>query len=283
MSDGPLLVTGATGFVGSHVVEQALAAGHAVIATGRDAERFSDLPFAGGVRFIACDLHRDPAPLCAVANEVRALLHLAWPDLPDYRNPSHVTHHLGADARFLKQMVGAGLRRIVGVGTCLEYGLREGELSEDMPTDPMLPYPIAKDALRRLITMILDADTVSVAWARLFYMYGPRQNPGSLMALLDTAIERGDAEFLMSGGQQLRDYLPVEEVARRLIRLALADASGIFNVCSGDAVSVETLVRQRIAQMNANTVPKLGVYEYPDYEPMAFWGDSRRFEALNSA
>lgn len=195
MSDGPLLVTGATGFVGSHVVEQARAAGHAVVATGRDAERFSGLPFAGGVRFIACDLHRDPAPLCAVANDVSALLHLAWPDLPDYRNPSHVTHHLGADTRFLQQMVGAGLRRIVWVGTCLEYGLREGELSEDMPTDPSLPYPIAKDALRRLITTILDADTVSV----------------------------------------------------------------------------ETLVRQRIAQMNANTVPKLGVYEYPDYEPMAFW------------
>jgi nucleoside-diphosphate-sugar epimerase len=280
VSGGPVIVTGATGFVGSHVVEQAVMLGLDVIATGRDADRFSALPFVRDVRFIASDLHDDPASISAIAEEASALIHLAWPDLPDYRNSRHVSQHLDADVRLLKILFDAGLRRLVGVGTCLEYGLREGQLDEAMPTDPQLAYPQAKDALRNQIETSLAGRDASFAWARLFYMHGPRQNPRSLLAQLDAAIERGDEEFAMSGGQQLRDYLPVEKVARRLLALARTNtASGIFNICSGVPVSIEDLVSAHIQKHGSTIRPKLGVYDYPDYEPMAFWGSTEKFSA----
>jgi nucleoside-diphosphate-sugar epimerase len=286
---GLILVTGATGFVGSHVVEQAILAGHPVIATGRKASTFEQLPFSRGVRFIECDLHKDWSPLLDVAGDVAALIHLAWPDLPDFRNARHVSVHLGADARFVLAMLDAGLPMMVGVGTCLEYGIREGALVETMRADPQLPYPIAKDTLRRLFLPAFSEKGRAMRWARLFYMYGPRQNARSLLSQLDHAIAEGKDRFPMSGGQQVRDYLPVEEVARRLVTLAAAPVTtpaialatdGIFNICSGQPQTVEALVRNHIAQRSAIIEPELGVYPYPDYEPMSFWGETNRFTSL---
>jgi dTDP-6-deoxy-L-talose 4-dehydrogenase (NAD+) len=78
----------------------------------------------------------------------------------------------------------------------------------------------------------------------------------------------------MSGGEQLRDYLPVREVARRLVRLALTPRDlGPVNVCSGTPISVRRLVEGWIKEHGWKIELKLGALPYPDYEPMAFWGE----------
>ncbi len=278
--EGPMLiVTGATGFVGGHVVEAALSAGREVLALGRDRAKAEAARWAGKAAFVALDLH-DPASLEAAPwAAAEAVLHLAWPGLPNYRDPAHVTDYLPADARFLASIEALGARRIVIAGTCFEYGLKSGGLAEETSCEPILPYPIAKNALRQLL--FAGPRTAEIAWARLFYMHGPGQNPRSVLAQLDAAIGRGDASFPMSGGEQLRDYLPVETIADRLVRLALAKgAAGAFNICSGAPISVRRLVEERVAARGAEIALELGAYPYPDYEPMAFWGDGRKFASL---
>ena len=112
-------------------------------------------------------------------------------------------------------------------------------------------------------------------------MYGEGQNPNSLLPLLDKAIDRGDAVFNMSGGEQLRDYLPVTGVTERLVRLMEhPELSGIVNICNGVPISVRHLVENRIDERGANIKINLGHYPYPDYEPMAFWGDSKKFNVI---
>jgi len=271
-----LIITGATGFVGGHVVEAALARGHTVTAVGRDKAKAAGTAWASRVRFVAVDLHSegfDPS----VLGDANAMLHLAWPGLPSYRDPAHLERHLPANARFIERMLAAGLRRLVITGTCLEYGITNGPLSEAMPSAPMLPYAMAKDALRQRIEARMPS-AATLIWARLFYMHGPGQNPKSILAQLDAAVARGDAAFPMSRGEQLRDYLPVTEVARRLVRLAETQgASGIYNICSGEPISIRRLVEARIAERGAAIQPELGRYPYLDYEAMAFWGDGSRY------
>ena len=81
----------------------------------------------------------------------------------------------------------------------------------------------------------------------------------------------------MSGGEQLRDYLPVDEVASRLARLVeRPHCEGTFNVCAGVPVSIRQLVEHHIAKRGASIELNLGYYPYPEYEPMAFWGDPRK-------
>lgn len=272
-----LIVTGATGFIGGHVVASALARGHRVTAVGRNEAKAMAAGWARQVDFVGADIHArgfDPAAL----GEADAMLHLAWPGLADFRDQAHLETHYPADVRFLDAMLAAGLPRLLVTGTCLEYGIRYGPLSEAMAAAPVLPYAMAKDAVRRRLEGHLPAGATH-AWARLFYMHGPGQHPKSVLAQLDAAIDRGDSVFPMSGGEQLRDYLPVGEVARRLVRLAESPyASGIFNICSGLPVSIRRLVEERIAERGAAIALGLGHYPYPDYEAMAFWGDGMKYE-----
>jgi dTDP-6-deoxy-L-talose 4-dehydrogenase (NAD+) len=268
-----VLVTGATGFIGRHTVTRLLQKGYRVTAVARDATRAMDMPWFDRVHFLACDIHcPDTGPDLFGSQD--AVMHLAWPGLPDYKSFVHMEETLPADYRFLKKMICSGIKNLVVTGTCFEYGMQNGMLDENMPTCPTTPYGLAKDSLRKFLEMLRTEHPFAMKWARLFYTYGEGQNPGSLLAQLNGAIDRGDTVFNMSGGEQLRDYLPVEHIAEALVALMESAAfEGIVNVCSGRPVSVRRLVEQHIAHRGASIALNPGYYPYPDYEPMAFWGD----------
>ena len=80
----------------------------------------------------------------------------------------------------------------------------------------------------------------------------------------------------MSGGDQLRDYLPVNEVAERLVKAGLQERiNGVINICSGKPISVRSLVEQRMRERGRMLHLELGHFPYPVHEPMAYWGDDR--------
>ncbi|MEH2487031.1 NAD-dependent epimerase/dehydratase family protein [Bradyrhizobium sp. AZCC 2230] len=267
-------VTGATGFVGRHVVHELLQRGHSVTAIARDAARAQAMPWARQATFIVCDLITDHAKLLSEHALPDALVHLAWPGLPNYRNFFHVGTNLRSDLKFLPAAVAAGIPQIMVAGTCLEYGMQNGPLAEDFATVPHTPYGFAKDTLRKSLQMLQQEHPFTLQWMRLFYMFGEGQNPNSLLAHLDRAIDQGDAVFNMSMGDQLRDYLPIEEVAVNFV-LALqhpAICNGIINCSSGRPTSVVDLVTRRCIERGSGIRLNRGHFPYADYEPMAFWG-----------
>jgi nucleoside-diphosphate-sugar epimerase len=267
-----ILVTGATGFLGRHLVTELAVAGHQILAVARNPDRLSDMPWRNSVSLLACDIHSaDLETALAFAPDL--LVHLAWPGLPNYRQAFHFERNLPADYRFLKRAVECGIGRILVTGTGAEFGLLSGALAEDATTDPYNAYGIAKDSLRRFLQHLQLSQPFVLQWVRLFHIYGPGQNPGSLLAQLDRAVEEGATSFDMSGGEQLRDYLPVQEVARRIsLLVSRPDIQGVINCCSGTPISVKQLVEKRIAELGAKLELNLGAYPYPDYEPMAYWG-----------
>jgi len=278
-----VLVTGATGFVGRHVVQQLLVRGHSVVAVARDIERARRLPWYGQVEFIQCDLHDDYRSALAGDRIPDALVHLAWPGLPNYRDYFHLGRNLPADLAFLESAVRAGVPQLIVAGTCLEYGMQHGPLGEDMETRPTTPYGLAKDMLRKSLEMLQAEVPFTLQWMRLFYMHGEGQNPNSLLAQLDRAIEENRAVFDMSPGDQLRDYLPIRTVAENFtLVLEHPDCEGVINCCSGRPVSVVDLVRQRCEERGSGIRLNRGHYPYPDYEPLAFWGVPSKLEALRA-
>lgn len=299
-----VLVTGATGFVGRHVVAALLARGCAVTVLCRDPAKVRALPWgptgapvdnaAGGVvndvvkgaqiAVIPGDIASlSPAQLDRLAAH-EVVLHLAWEGLPNYKAETQVTEVLPRHLAFLTQLVERGARRLLVTGTCLEYGLVEGALAEDLEPRPVTAYGRAKDGLRQGLEPVCAAHGASLVWARLFYMHGPGQSEKSLLSQLDRAITAGEKTFNMSGGEQLRDYLPVTDVADRLVRLALADAAqGVINCASGKPVSVRRLVEEHLRGRGANLALNLGHYPYPDYEPMRFWADTTKLAAALAA
>ena len=278
-----IMVTGATGFVGRHVVNQLLACGHSVIAIARDIKRAQAMPWFEHVEFIQCDLHDSFWPIFQSDNLPDALIHLAWPGLPNYRDFFHISRNLPSDLAFLEAAVISGVSHLIVAGTCLEYGIQYGPLVEDMETKPTTPYGFAKDALRKSLQLLQKERAFTLQWMRLFYMYGEGQNVNSLLAQLDRAIDDGSLIFNMSVGDQLRDYLPIQEVAENFV-LALENpqCDGVIDCCSGRPISVFDLVRQRCLDKMSNIQLNRGYYPYPDYEPLAFWGVPTKLTALRS-
>lgn len=271
-------LAGAGGFVGRHVL-RALAArpGLDLVVLGRSP--VDDLP--AGAAQISCDIRDAGAGIYAQLGRVDLLIHLAWGGLPNYRSLHHLDEELSGQFRFLRRMVEEGLPALQVTGTCYEYGMANGPQREEVTATPSNPYGFAKAALLRQLQFLRVRTPFRLTWARLFYMYGAGQAPGALYPLLCAAVARGDATFPMSGGEQLRDYLPVEQVADTLVRLAVDHQdAGVVNVCSGEPISIRRLVEGWIEAHGWSIRPDLGRYPYPDYEPLAFWGVRDKLDAL---
>jgi dTDP-6-deoxy-L-talose 4-dehydrogenase (NAD+) len=272
-------VTGAAGFVGRHVVRQLAARGADVVAVLRPASNISEL--SGVNKLVQIDVAAPPADAYDAMGRPDCLIHLAWGGLPNYRSLHHFETELPSHYRFLRQLIDEGLPNVVVSGTCFEYGMQSGALSEDIPCVPDNPYGFAKDSLRRQLQMFKARSGFKLTWARLFYVYGEGQASNSLYPLLKAAAERGDERFDMSGGEQLRDYLPIRTTADDLARLALLNRdNGIVNVCSGQPISVRRLVEGWLLENGWTMQLNLGHYPYPDYEPLAFWGNGNRLKSL---
>jgi nucleoside-diphosphate-sugar epimerase len=279
-----VMVTGATGFVGRHVVNELLVRGHSIVAIARDAKRAREMPWLDRVEFIQCDLHESFQPLLQPECLPDAIVHLAWPGLPNYRDFFHISKNLPADLAFLEAAVKSGVPHMLVAGTCLEYGMQFGPLTEEMETTPTTPYGFAKDTLRKALEILQKEKSFTLQWMRLFYMYGEGQNKNSLLAQLDRAIEERQPIFNMSIGDQLRDYLPIQEVAEKLV-LALQNpkVGGVINCCSGRPISVLDLVQQRRDAKASKIKFNRGYYPYLDYEPLAFWGIPSKLTRIRSS
>jgi dTDP-6-deoxy-L-talose 4-dehydrogenase (NAD+) len=277
-----IAVTGATGFVGCHVLQQLAARGIETVAVAR-----TESPPAADARrieWVCMDIVNAPEDAFDRLGRPDVLIHLAWGGLPNYRSLHHFETELPAQYRFLKSLVEAGLTDLMVTGTCFEYGMQSGPLHEDLETRPANPYGFAKDTLRRQLRYLQTVRPFNLGWARLFYLFGEGQAENSLLPQLQRAVARGDTAFDMSGGEQLRDYLPVSEAACHLVNLAEQRVDlGVVNVCSGRPVSVRGLVEGWIRDNGWSIALNLGRYPYPDYEPMAFWGDRTRLDGLLAA
>ena len=271
-------VTGAAGFIGRHVLAELARRGVQIVAVDRDVAPVGCRNAA--VEVVEMDLSRTGADSFERLGCPDVLMHLAWGGLPNYRSLHHFETELPAQYAFLRRMVEGGLKSLLVTGTCYEYGMQSGALREDMDTRPNTPYASAKDALRRQLEFLRSEHPFALTWARLFYLYGEDQPRNALYPQLKAAVVRGDKTFNMSGGEQQRDYLSVDDVASLLVQVALLQKNvGVVNICSGNPITVKALVERWIAEKSWSIKLNLGFYPYPDYEPMAFWGDRTRLES----
>ena len=274
-----VLVTGATGFIGRHVVAKLYDDGYDVIAITRDLKKLDGLK--GVTRCVEMDISSFPEDAFDRLGRPEVVIHLAWDGLPNYGSLHHFEQEVPRQYAFLKGLIEAGLPSLLVTGTCFEYGMQSGPLSENLPSFPTNPYGFAKDILRRQLEYLQKNKPFNLTWCRLFYMYGEGQPAGSLYSQLKAAVTRGDVVFNMSGGEQLRDFLPVTKIAHYLVSLAGCKASaGLVNVCAGKPVSVRSLVESWLEEHGWKIKLNLGHYPYSEYEPMAFWGDAKRLKTF---
>lgn len=278
-----VLVTGATGYIGTYLIEILLKKGYAIIASSSNVNSAINKPWFKDVVY-------KPLDFSAINEEINyfeyfdkpdILIHLTWEGLPNYLEAFHTDQNLLRHKLFLKNLIDHGLTDITVTGTCLEYGMQEGCLVETLNCEPQNAYGKAKLLLYKYLENYANDKSISLKWVRLFYMYGDGQSSKSLISQLDKAISEKEAVFNMSGGKQIRDFLPVEKVVEYLMLIALQDkVEGIINCCSGKPVTVENFVLSYLKNNQKEITLNLGYYNYSSYEPMAFWGDTNKLNKI---
>jgi len=271
-------VTGGNGFLGKPTIEALGDLG----ATVRSASRTPQPPDSViGVYLDVAD--RGTWENLLIPYPPERLIHLAWDHLDKFEDQRHYLELLPDHLAFLTWCAKNGINDITVAGTCLEYGKNNGEMREEMSTQPVTAYAIAKDALRRGLEHAAVCLSFTLKWARIFFIRGDGDaEKGVFKAVRDAAIA-GMPSIALSWGEQLRDYLPRADIGAFLARFSLQDeVDGIVNCCSGNPVSV-----RRAVEEYARSWPSLrldfGKIPYRDYEPMAFWGTREKMERVLAA
>lgn len=257
-----ILLTGAAGWIGSTVAKALILDDHEVHATlrpGTDLSRLRGLENRLKVWEGPMDLVPPIKP--------DLLIHLAWYTRPGtYLEAPENEECLAASLRLLSKVE----CRAVVSGTCFELDTRLGRLSETSPTRPTSLYARMKDLLRQTVEARPDS-----AWMRFFYQYGPSEDPKRLIPSIIRGILAGDAVKL-TPGEQARDFLHVEDLARAVAAVAASPITGVVNIGSGQA-HTQREIAQRIALMGGRPdLLKFGAIPYFDGEPMLIEADNRR-------
>lgn len=280
-----VLVTGATGFIGTYVINELLLLGYEVIATASNSINAEKKEWFKKVVFIPLDFKRlEDVNYYEFFERPDIVIHLSWEGLPNYNDEFHINENLPRHKRFLQNLIKNGAKNINVAGTCLEYGMQEGSLNEEMECNPTLPYASSKYQLNLYLEQLKQDYNFSLKWIRLFYMYGMGQNPKSILAQLENAIANKEEYFNMSGGEQVRDYLMVKDVAKIIVSIASQNRiNGIINCASGIPVKIKDFVCQYLKESNQTISLNLGYYLYTKYEPMQFWGNIEKLKRIKNA
>ena len=235
-----VLVTGATGCIGRHILPGLLASGwevHGVSSRDRDQA-------AGPVRWHRAEL-LDASQTESLVATVRPthLLHLAWYIAPGkWAMAPDNLRWVHASLNLLQSFQTHGGTRVVTAGSCLEYDWHYGYCVEERtPCQPHTIYGTCKHALQLLTTAHAASTGMSSAWARIFFVYGPYEHPARLVASVIRSVLDGEPAKC-SHGLQIRDYLFVQDVADAMVALLESDVSGPINIASGQAITLRDIV-----------------------------------------
>lgn len=269
-----VLITGATGFIGRHTLKYCRAKGYEVhaISSRRQAGLDSDVNW-----------HRvsllEPSDVQGAVASVKPthLLHLAW-----YAEPGKYWHStenyrwLEASVRLMRAFREGGGTRAVMAGTCAEYDWRYGYCSENVtPLRPRTPYSVCKNAMQEVLASYGSNEGLSTAWGRVFFLYGPEESPIRFVASVISSIMRGDPA-LCSHGNQIRDYLHVEDVASAFVALLDSGVTGPVNIASGRPIAIRQIAEAIASRLDREELLRLGAIPVAENDQPVVLADIRR-------
>jgi len=277
-----VFLTGITGFVGAQVARVLVGANHDVLGLiRRDSSLWRLEGITDKIQFVEGDFYAiDSYQQALVEWKPDACIHLAW-----YAEPGKYLHSplnlsaLTASLSLLQKLIDIGCGQIVMAGTCAEYDTERGFLTEEGPTKPSTIYAATKLSMALIGQQMANAAGVNFVWGRLFYMYGPYEDGRRVIPALIRALLAG-RQFPASAGEQVRDYLHVEDVANALILLTEKQVNGIYNIASGRPISIRQLMENIGEITGRSDLIKFGDIAYRVWDPMFICGDNQRLRSL---
>lgn len=272
-----VLITGAAGYMGRHVVKAFLNSGYTVLANDLnnkgidDRAQIVDVPIFSGDRDIYNQVGRPDI-----------LVHLAWRDGFIHNSNAHM-EDLSKHIVFINNMIAGGLKSISVMGSMHEVGYWEGAIDENTPCNPMSMYGVAKNALRQALLLSTADKDVDVHWLRAYYIYGDDARGSSVFAKIVQAVEDGRKTFPFTSGENKFDFIHIDELARQIVAASVQDKyTGIINVCTGKPVALGEQVEAFIKDHNYDIKLEYGAFPDRPYDSPMVWGEAKKIQDIMS-
>lgn len=271
-----ILVTGANGYIGRHVVKSLLDKGASVIA---------------------CDIKTDDVDARAEHKELNLFklpegnvyeqlgspdvcLHMAWRNGFVHNAPTQMGD-LSAHYQLLTSMIDGGLKQLAVMGTMHEVGYWEGAIDENTPCNPISMYGIAKDALRRAMILYTKQHDCILQWLRCYYILGDDKKNNSIFCKLLQAVEEGKKTFPFTTGKNKYDFIKVDELAELISASIMQNkVNGIINCCTGKPISLAEQVESFIKEHHLDITLEYGAFPDRPYDSPCEYGDSSKINEI---
>lgn len=270
-----VLVTGANGYIGRHVVEELLKRSYEVIASdflyddvNPDALHCNAEIFSGSKTIFE---ETGSPDIC---------IHLAWRDGFVHNSAQHMLN-LSKHYEFINNMVEGGCENIAVMGTMHEVGYWEGAITGDTPCSPLSQYGVAKNALRESLMLYSQQKKFNLYWLRAYYILGDDIKNHSIFTKILEAARCGEKEFPFTSGKNQFDFISVDELAKRIVAASVQEKyTGIINVCIGKPISLAEQVEKFIRENNLDIKLKYGAFPDRKYDSPVVYGDNTIIEDI---
>ncbi len=270
-----VLVTGAGGYIGRHVVKELLDKNYNVIAVDIKTDLIDNR-----ANKVNIDIFSNYKSLYEVLGSPDICLHLAWQDGFIHNSETQI-YNLPKHYAFLKSLIEGGIKKIAIMGTMHEIGYWEGEVDDDTPTNPLSFYGIAKNTLRQVATVLAQNSGVTLQWLRAFYIYGDDLNNNSIFSKIMKMDSEGQDTFPFTSGTNKYDFISIEDLSKQIVMAIGQDRiNGIINCCTGEPVSLKDKIQDFIAEKNLKIKPNYGAYPERKYDSPAIWGSSKKIKMI---
>ncbi len=271
-----VLVTGANGYIGRHVVKELLDKGCYVIACDINTDDIDDR--AKKFNFNLFELPE--GNIFEILDSPDVCLHMAWRN-GFIHNANTQMGDLSSHFQFLTSLIDGGLSQLAVMGTMHEVGYWEGAIDENTPCNPLSMYGIAKDALRRSIMTYCKSHNCILQWLRAFYILGDDKHNNSIFCKLLQADEEGKKTFPFTTGKNKYDFIDVKTLANYIAAVVMQkEVNGIINCCTGEPVSLADKVEQFIKDNKLSIRLDYGVFPDREYDSPCEYGDKTKINRI---
>lgn len=261
-----VLLTGARGFIGRHCLPLLLENGYEVHAVSSTT---LENPAPNAYWHVVDLLALGQVEELIAKVQPTHLLHLAWYTVHGkYWTSLENFRWVQASLVLLQAFVSHGGKRVVMAGTCAEYDWKYGYCSESVtPLLPSTPYGTCKHSLQMILSTFSKETGLSSAWGRIFHLYGPYEHPERLISSVIRSLLQ-DEPARCSHGNQIRDFLHVEDVASAFVALMESGISGPVNIASGHPSVLKEVVYKIADKINRSNLVQWGAQSAPESDPL---------------